>query len=283
MITPNEYRTQNQALMEEYETRVRDWLREKGEKGLAEKIPFFRDGVTCPEQWFREENNDFRPLFILKEVSIGKNDVNEVDDYLMHWGNPKHIDFAENPFEDIRNGAWRTWQNVARLAKGLEDAQKQKDNLGKDYLKIDFSYQEGGDLYSGDIEGYKDKPYNSHRTANRDYIAIIDRIAVINIKKVGGGTMVSSELSKATGYYTEHVEPFQDLLIRQINLISPTVIVCLGKESGNWVSECAWLDAIKKGVNNKKVPWIGGYHPAAPFVSNKAKCEYTISMLHHNY
>ena len=50
------YREENSVLMQEYETRVRKWLAGFGNEKLADQIPFFRDGVTCPETWFREGN-----------------------------------------------------------------------------------------------------------------------------------------------------------------------------------------------------------------------------------
>ena len=54
MITVNEYITQKNKLLDEYESKVRNWLKEKGKCDISEKIPFFRDGVVCPEKWFAE-------------------------------------------------------------------------------------------------------------------------------------------------------------------------------------------------------------------------------------
>lgn len=60
---------------------------------------------------------------------------------------------------------------------------------------------------------------------------------VLELKKVGGGTYATSKISKATKHYTEHIGPFEDLIIKQVELIDPTVIICLGRENGKCISE----------------------------------------------
>ena len=59
---------------------------------------------------------------------------------------------------------------------------------------------------------------------------MIEKIAVLEVKKIGGGRDVNSELSIATKHYTEHIVPFCDLICREIELINPTVIVCCSRE-----------------------------------------------------
>ena len=119
MITATEYRKKQAQLLAEYETRVREWLWDYGEKELSEKIPFFKDGVVNPEKWFAE-GNDFRPLFILKEVSLGKDNISDVDAFLKKWGNQKTFDFVENPFDDVKVGIFTLWRKIAALTQGLE-------------------------------------------------------------------------------------------------------------------------------------------------------------------
>ena len=251
MIAVAEYRRQNQSLMEEYENRVRNWLSGKGNPELANKIPFFRDGIATPEVWF-QAGNDFRPMIILKEVSLGINEVCELEQFLNLWGHPKYFDFIENPFDDLKIGTFTQWQRIARLVKGLEEIHYGASDC--DYYKYNFSFQPGGALYAGDIEGYK--TVNPQRTANPIYNGIVDRMAVIEIKKVGAGQTVNSELSLATGHYADHIEPFSDLLCRQIELINPTVIICLGREWGNCTSHL--LKEIKENTGDRL--WIDGYH-----------------------
>lgn len=151
MISATEYKQEHTKLMSEYETRVRKWLKKNGELTLADKIPFFKDGVTCPEKWFAPGNN-FRPLFILKEVSLGVDRIADVDQFLNTWGNQTTFDFAENPFDDIKIGRFPTWRRIAALAKGLEDLHYGKDE--RKYNISEFAYKEGGEKYAGDISGY---------------------------------------------------------------------------------------------------------------------------------
>ena len=121
-MNAEQYRKENKKLHEEYEKKVRAWLSEFGNEELARNIPYFRDGVTCPETWFRA-GNTFRPLIILKEVSLGFDDVEKLPDYLKTWGNLKCFDFVENPFDDVKVGYFKQWRRIARLAKGLEEIQ----------------------------------------------------------------------------------------------------------------------------------------------------------------
>jgi len=254
MISATEYREKKEKLMQEYEAAVRKWLKDNGKDELSEKIPFYRDGVTCPEVWFKE-NNNFRPLFILKEVSTGKNTIAELDDYLEVWGHKTCFEFAEDPFDDIKYGYFTTWQRIARLAKGLEEMYLSSTFC--DYYKHDFSFVDGGLEYLGNNNGYRIN--HPCQTANTTYNEIINKIAVIDIKKVGGGTKTNSELStKGSVYYTSHIEsPLDDLFIRQIKLINPTVIICCGREGGGFSTGI--LKEIKEKCND--IPWIDGYHP----------------------
>lgn len=251
MITAEEYRLQNADLLQEYEERVRRWLFTSGKEDISRSIPYFRDGVVCPETWFREGNN-FRPLFVLKEVSLGINYLTELPRFLETWGHQEHFEFVENPFDDIRIGTFSQWKRIARLAKGLEEIYNGADDC--DYYKYNLDFQDGGEEYLGNITGYC--THNRQRTANVIYNQIVDRMAILEIKKVGAGQTVNSELSLATKHYSEHVEPFEDLLCRQIRLIDPTVVVCLGREWGNCISQ--FLSRVKTNTGQRL--WIDGCH-----------------------
>ena len=56
-----------------------------------------------------------------------------------------------------------------------------------------------------------------------------------------------------------HIEPFQNLISRQIKLINPTVIICCGTESGQWIGEL--LGEVRESCND--IDWVDTYHPAA--------------------
>ncbi len=81
-------------------------------------------------------------------------------------------------------------------------------------------------------------------------------MALLEIKKIGGGQTVNSELSLLTEHYTQHIAPFSDLLCRQIELIDPTVIICCGREYSNCISEL--LIEVKRNTGDRL--WIDGYH-----------------------
>lgn len=252
MMNSLQYRKEKESLMVEYENRVRAWLSDDNNIELAEQIPFFRDGITCPEVWF-QENNSFRPLFILKEVSLGVDKIQELPQFLETWGHPHYFEFAENPFDDIRVGTFSQWRRIARLAKGLEEIHAGASDC--DYYKYNFDFMPGGAVYTGNVDGYK-SDMNCQRTSNSIYNSIIDKIAVLEIKKVGAGRNAKSELSLATKHYTEHITPFQDLICRQIELINPTVVICLGRENGACISRL--LEHVKANTEDRL--WIDGYH-----------------------
>lgn len=253
-MNTTQYQIEHNNLMSEWETEARNWMLQLGKEELSYQIPFFRDGVTCPEVWF-DDNNTFRPLFVLKEVSIGKNNTEDVPEFLKIWGNKKTFEFAQYDFDDIKIGTFRQWKRIARLAKALEDVHN--GIYPCDYGKYDFSFQNSGKFYEGDIPGYTDKMY-CEKTANSTYNNIISKIAVLELKKVGAGQSVTSDLSIATGYYTDHIDKFKDKIIKQIQFMKPTVIIGLGRENG----ECITKLLVKNGICKDTELLIEGYHHA---------------------
>ena len=254
-MNAQEYQVEHNKLMTKWEKEARSWLAESN-KELSEQIPFFRDGVTCPEVWF-EEGNDFRPLFILKEVSIGKNYTCEIPDFLATWNNNTMFEFAQYEFDDVKVGSFPQWRRIARLAKAFEDVHN--GIYPCDYSRYDFGSLKGdGKEYIGNIDGYKGDKYKQ-RTSNKEYDNIINKIAILELKKLGGGQTVGSKLSIATGYYTEHIEKFADNIKAQIDIIQPTVIIGLGRENGH----CITQELLEKANVNQKlkdVIQIKGYH-----------------------
>lgn len=263
--TAKEYYEENGKFMIEYEEAVRDWLSKdykrpngrktfKGNPELAQKIPFFRDGVVCPEVWF-EKGNDFRPLIILKEVSLGIDKEESLNDYLKIWGNTKHFDFVTYPFNDVRIGTFPQWRRNARLIRMLESVHNNEPDF--DYNVYDLSFKHSGEFYSGKIEGYYDKRNFYERTGNEEYRRITDRMAIMEIKKIGGGVSAGSEISVASRYFADHVIPFKDLLKKQIELINPTVVICCGRENGKCIRDL--FSEIENEIS-KDILWIESYH-----------------------
>ena len=58
-----EYKDKREQLMTKWDKECRNWLEQ--ENGAPIIAAFFKDGIIDPDTWFQ---NDFRPLFILKEV-----------------------------------------------------------------------------------------------------------------------------------------------------------------------------------------------------------------------
>jgi len=256
MKSINEYVSEKNLLLDKYEKRVRTWLKKDDKHNISEKIPFFRDGVVCPEVWFAP-GNDFRPLFILKEVSLGIDEIKCLDCYLETWGNQKTFEFIENPFDDVQVGKFTLWRKIVALAKGLCDVH---NGLSVPEYDIgSFAYMPGGQKYTGNIKGYIDY---GEVTANPLYNEFVKKIAVLEIKKIGGGRSVGSELSLATKYYSEHINPFEDLILEEIELINPTVIICCCKEflTGKL------LKSIESKTNG--IEWIYGCHPTMNTIEN---------------
>ena len=259
-MTAQEYRIENEKLMEKWEKDCRDWLRNEGRDSyLVENIPFFRDGVVCPEVWF-EKGNTFKPLVILKEVSLGIDSVKKLPEFLETWPGKTFFKFAECPFDDIRVGKFPQWKRIAKLAKGLEEVQNGIENC--DYYGKNKDYHfVPGEMYTGEINGYKDPKRYLIRNANANYNEIINKIALLELKKVGGGTYVNSSLSLASEHYFSHVEKFRDNIYKQIELIKPTMIICLGKENGEFVGKNQILADIRKDITEKDgIAWIDGWH-----------------------
>lgn len=253
MISAKEYVSQKAKLMADYEKAVREWLRNKGGIGaeIADKIPFLCDGVATPEHWF-SSGNDFRPLFILKEASIGINNVSELDSFLEKWGGITRFEHVEDPFGDIKIGSFTSpWGRVLKLTKGLEVMRLRNEHYG--YYEDDFGFKCGGEENPNKITGNSKYDY---RTANQNYLSTVDKIAVINIKKIAGGTSASSDLSTATQYYTRHLEaPLGELLLKQIELIDPTIIVFCSPEISR-----AFNGQFRTRLEEKYV-CLDGYHP----------------------
>ncbi len=266
-MTANEYRIANEKLMIEYEQTVRELLADEAGTELSEKIPFFRDGIVCPEVWFQSENN-FRPLFIMKEVNIGKKHISELDEYLEKWGCSTQFDFVTNKFDDVQVGTFPTWIRIAKLAKYLENVYEDCNMPLPNGFDCEddktMSFEPGGEKYSGDIVGYKTDKSRCTRTANREYDRIINQIAVINFKKVGAGADTQSEISTKSGYFREHIknDKLATLLHKQIELINPTVIIRCGREDFKEIRTFKMEAERRAKERGNKILWIDGYHPS---------------------
>ncbi|MBQ0027982.1 MAG: hypothetical protein KBS96_05200 [Lachnospiraceae bacterium] len=253
----DEYQKAKALFMSEYENRVRRWLRERNsDETVVKRIPFFEDGIVCPSKWF-EENCGFRPLFILKEASIGKDNIFELNDYYEEWNGQTRFDHVGDKFGDIKIGVNKfkgnnPWLRIVKLSYGLKDAYEKREFCRYEDI-VDISFIKG-EKNPNNISG---ESIYEYATANDKYISMVNQIAVINIKKVGGGTTTDSELSEETIGYFEHIEsPLGEFLYKQIvELINPSVIVFCSPDISYLMKKAYGRSLTEKFI------CLDGYHP----------------------
>lgn len=257
MAKAEEYLKCKEIFMGEYERSVRQWLKDRhSDESVVKMIPFFEDGIVCPAKWF-EEQNSFRPLFILKECSVGKNYVSELKEYYEEWKGITRFDHVGDEFGDIRIGAKKfkgnnPWLRIVKLSYGLKTAFEERSFCNyEDVCDVSFIK---GKSNPNNVSGGKVYEY---ATANEHFISMVNQIAVVNIKKVGGGTTTDSELSAETFDYFEHVEkPLGDLLYKQIvEMINPTVIVFCSPDISFLMKKTYGASLTDKYI------CLDGYHP----------------------
>lgn len=64
--------------------------------------------------------------------------------------------------------------------------------------------------------------------SGNEYCDVLSRMAIINLKKIGGGGKSDSAKSMASLCYSCHAEKFKDKLLKQIQIIGPSIIICGG-------------------------------------------------------
>ena len=208
------YKVERLKLMEQWEKECRNWIVDRDGKSVS--ATFFRDGIVDPSTWF---NNDFRPLFILKEAHDMDPQDRWIDCVAMNEGN----DY------DIWNRRGRgMWRSLGVLAKGMI--------ISVTGSGVFPSYEE---LYEEGIDTYRET---------------LRQIAIINVKKMSGGSRGNSVLSQQTRHFSLHACKFRNLLEQQIRQINPTLIICCGAEVG------ACLDIQDDRLYD--IPVVTGFHPA---------------------
>ena len=206
MLNVEEFLCQRKDLMTRYEQEARAYLRKLGRKAdFVEQIPFLADGVADANIWCNADNN-FRPLFITKEASIGFDSVIGLPEYYRKWDGSTYFEHVDDPFGDIKIGVNKfasnnPWQRIIKLARGLELLCKNKEFHEYSSLNY-FGFETGGLRNTNNVSG---DPVYEFQTANENYISTVNQIAVINIKKLAGGTNVGSELSVESGFYLDHM------------------------------------------------------------------------------
>ena len=214
----------------EYEKRVRKWVNCNGGNDKGET--FFRDGIICPELWNEKEN--IKILFILKEMH--DNGLGKKTD--RSWLDIRDINDMRDIYEET------TWRKVSTLAYGINCAIKKKSKVG---------YQ----LFSKPNGNYEKSLHYEN----------IRKIAIINMKKLGGDSSTNGKKSQKTIDWSKHGEIFVEELKKQIENISPKIIVCCGPDVftifNSFLSEenKSKIDSYYDEVTKRII--INGFHPKA--------------------
>ncbi|MBR5460317.1 MAG: hypothetical protein IKV53_05565 [Clostridia bacterium] len=209
------YNSEYDSFMKEWAREVREWANVSEEQSV-----FFGDGIFDPDTWF---SNEVRPLFVLKEVN-NANDCEVTDDRI--------IKFVSVDGGDPWDGKTKMWKRFGIMAAIILQAYDSHTKPDFDKINEEMSIVRDGE--------------ETHKKICR-------RSAIINLKKLGGGGNTNSNKSKETLCFECHATRFHDNLIKQIEYIHPTVIICCGKDSV--------IEALGLGAD-AEIPTINTYHPA---------------------
>lgn len=198
---------------------------------------FISDGIVDSEKWFSE--NGEKILFLLKEAySKDKSQEWNLSNWLCGKKCMEGCDNCENCWP-----SGKTYNHVAEAA----------------YMILNPS------LGFDDWLGIRSKKILEYKKARKK---ILEKIAVVNIKKYDGEN-ISSSSSLNT-----HLKNHGELLRKQIENIAPTVIICGG--TYKYLKELLGLEELDNEFNggtmlgNIKV--IAAYHPSKQ-MSSKEKAE----------
>lgn len=287
----SQYTNERASIMNAYKKTVEDWMIRGGKRRFAEVIPFFEDGVVDEVTWFKEDN-DFRPLFIMKEPStgiIGDNEeiiIKQLEDYIDVWGSC--YDHTCEEYGDIRIGRYPTWMRTAKYAKALDLESNNKYGFkGCNGNAFDFCYKVGEantnlELISKIEDYFKKYPKcgtnkYKYKTSNNNYVETIKKIAVINIKKFGSGRYTNTKLSEMGYSFYEYLnnKDVCKIIREQIIMMDPTIIIVCGKGMLDYVDKFLNLSDFSYSKDGHRVVCIESYHPSY-VKSDEDHCKYLI-------
>ena len=156
-----------------------------------------------------------------------------------NWENG-NTDLCEFLLSENSSTYWKTWNNVARWTKAL--------------------------LEKGEY------PY---RVTNADKSRLLRKVAVMNLKKVGGNAVADSDT------ICEYARADREYISAQISLYDPDIIICCGRGKGKnadilhdtvfeSTSVSDWQDSLTESeynyfilstVDGRSVPVVSFYHP----------------------
>ena len=226
-----------------YEKEVYDFLPDTAKKIIQEtpeKAVFCRDGIIDEDVFGKASLNGkpFRPLFILKEVhdKDGCNGCGELLSGCKNHGKNEAFGMHWIDFSKCKNGYKAQEGTTAKLLEFEE--------IIEEVLKVDLG--------------------------NIDRRNILSRVAIINLKKIGGGGTAESYKSHRTLSYSCHAQKFENRIKKQIEEIKPSIIVCGGTygEVGKILGANKKIDARYESCKvfsslllNEDVEIFDMYHP----------------------
>ena len=183
------YNTQNELLMQQ-------WIeKHKAENGVKS---FAKDGIVNPKVWFQLPDGKEKILFLLKEA------YDDIEHRI--WDEAKWIryekcmDVCKNDCSNCR-ASGTTFNPIAEWIYGIENLQNNSEKVYDNWLGI--SSKSLAEYYR-----YRDE--------------LLGQIAIMNLKKANG-VRASND---ADLYY--HAALDKELLLKQLDLIKPTLIICGG-------------------------------------------------------
>ena len=182
-----------------YEKKVYEFLPERAKKIIqneAEECVFCRDGIIDGGVFGKAKLNgkSFRPLFVLKEP---------------------HDEHGCAGCKELLNGCKNHGVNEATGLHWI------------DFTKCNFGYKDkiGTTLKLLEFEKIIEEALGVDVNNEED---ILNRVSIINLKKMGGGSTTGTEKSVSTLSYSSHAEKFKSELTAQIEEIMPSIIICGG-------------------------------------------------------
>lgn len=84
------------------------------------------------------------------------------------------------------------------------------------------------------------------------------------MKKIGGGSNICSEESLKTGDYIKHAINFADKIKKQIEEISPEIIICFSPDIYRFMGQYIYpYNGVENCYHYEGKIIVKGYHPAA--------------------
>lgn len=187
--------------------------------GAVEYEYFRSDGVVNEEEWHKQK---VKVVFILKETNGGKG--------CLTWGLDnicKRLDRKETSQLSVI----RTWGNISRWLKGIQDVAGQDGN----FLK----FAEGLDWKNYDKQGKAEQIAKN-----------VKKIVVINLKKTAGGSCSKNE--KIEEYFEKENGRNACFFKRQYDLYEKDIVICCGDVVTNCIKKYVIDDYEKNKEEYRK-------------------------------